>query len=156
MKISVYSIGKTKESYLKEGLALYLLKIKRYNALEWHEFEEVKNAASLPKEELKKKEAKLFLDKLKSGDFVVLLDEKGREFTSQELSREFQFWMNSNKSNVVFLIGGAFGFDEIIEKAANQKIALSQMTFTHQMVRLLLSEQIYRAFTILNNEKYHH
>ena len=156
MKINVFSIGKTKEPFLKDGLGAYITKVKRYSNFEWQEFEDVKNAASLPKVELKKKEAKLFIEKLKPGDHIIVLDEHGKEFTSIGLSKEFQSWMNSNKGNVVFLIGGAFGFDESIELMAHQKMALSQLTFTHQMIRLLLAEQIYRVFTILNNEKYHH
>lgn len=156
MKITVISIGKTKEAFLKEGLAIYLEKIKRYCTIVWQELEEVKNAASLPKDELKRKEAKLFFDKLKPTDYVVMLDEHGKEFSSVQLANEFQGIMNRGTSNVVFLIGGAFGFDETIEKRCHQKIGLSQLTFTHQMIRLLLAEQIYRVFTILNNEKYHH
>ena len=85
-----------------------------------------------------------------------MLDEHGKEFSSTKLASEFQGVMNRGVSNMVFLIGGAFGFDESLEKLAQKKIALSQLTFTHQMIRLLLSEQIYRVFTILNNEKYHH
>jgi 23S rRNA (pseudouridine1915-N3)-methyltransferase len=156
MKIIVLSIGKTKEPFLKEGLNIYLDKIKRYTTLEWQELDEVKNAASLPKEELKRREAKLFLEKIKPMDYVILLDERGKEFSSVQLSNEFQGFMNRGTSKVVFLIGGAFGFDDSIEKITQQKIALSQLTFTHQMIRLLLAEQIYRVFTILNNEKYHH
>lgn len=156
MKITVLSIGKTKEPFLKEGLAIYLEKIKRYCPLEWIEMEDVKNAASLPKEELKRKESKLFLDKIKPTDYIIMLDEHGKEFSSTKLANEFQGVMNRGVSNMVFLIGGAFGFDESIEKITQKKIALSQLTFTHQMIRLLLSEQIYRVFTILNNEKYHH
>ena len=156
MKITVLSIGKTKESYLKEGLNIYLEKVKRYATLVWIEMDEVKNAASLSREELQRKEAKLFLEKIKATDHIVLLDERGKEFSSLQLAGEFQGYMNRSASNIVFLIGGAFGFDESIAKAAHQKIALSQLTFTHQMIRLLLAEQLYRVYTILNNEKYHH
>ncbi len=149
-------MGKTKEPFLKEGLTVYLEKIKRYTSLVWLELDEVKNAASLPKEELKRKEAKIFLDKLKDTDIVIMLDERGEEFTSVQFANEFQGIMNRGVSNLVFLIGGAFGFDETIEKRSQKKIGLSRLTFTHQMIRLLLAEQIYRVFTILNHEKYHH
>jgi 23S rRNA (pseudouridine1915-N3)-methyltransferase len=156
MKITVLSIGKTKESFLKEGLNIYLEKIKRYNALSWVELDDVKNAASLPLDDLRRKEAKLFSEKIKSTDHVILLDEGGKEFSSVQLSKEFQGYMNKGVSNLVILVGGAYGFDESIVKLANQQISLSRLTFTHQMIRLLLAEQVYRVFTILNNEKYHH
>ena len=156
MKITVLSIGKTKEAFLKEGLARYLEKIKHYCPLVWLELDEVKNASLLPNEELKRREAKLFLDKIKPADYIILLDEHGKEFSSPELAKELQKIMNRGTSHLIFLIGGAFGFDESIVKMTHQKIALSRLTFTHQMIRILLAEQIYRAFTILNHEKYHH
>lgn len=156
MKVTVISIGKTKDNYLKEGVSIYCEKIKRYTTFNWVELEDVKNAASLPVAELKRKEAKLFIEKIKPTDYIIMLDERGKEFTSLKLANEFQGFMNRGASNIVFLIGGAFGFDDSILKLSHQSIGLSQLTFTHQMIRLLLAEQIYRVFTILNNEKYHH
>jgi 23S rRNA (pseudouridine1915-N3)-methyltransferase len=156
MKITVLSIGKTKDPYLKEGLKIYLEKISRYHPITWTELEDVKNAASITREELRRKEAKVFLDQLKPGDHVIVLDERGKEFSSELLAQEIQSLMNRSISNLVFLIGGAFGFDETVMQRSQQKISFSRLTFTHQMIRLLLAEQLYRVFTILNNEKYHH
>lgn len=156
MKILILSIGKTKDLYLKEGLRIYLEKLGRYCTLEWNELPDVKNAASLPTEELKKREGQAFLEHLLPSDHVILLDEQGKTPTSGELSVQLQGLMNRSVPRAVFIIGGAFGFDKKLYETAKEKLALSRLTFTHQMVRLIVAEQLYRAFTILNNEKYHH
>jgi 23S rRNA (pseudouridine1915-N3)-methyltransferase len=156
MRITVLSIGKTKEAWLKEGLGLYLEKLGRYTNLSWTELDDVKYAASLPVPELRKRESALVLSKLNAGDHIILLDEQGKLPTSQGLATEISVLMNRSVQNIVFIIGGAYGFDESIYQKGHQKLALSKLTFTHQMVRLILAEQLYRAFTILNNEKYHH
>jgi 23S rRNA (pseudouridine1915-N3)-methyltransferase len=156
MKITVLSIGKTKDPYLKEGLKLYLEKLSRYTNLAWTELDDVKNASSLPVPELKRRESALILSKINAGDHLILLDENGKALSSPEMAAEIGSLMNRSISNIVFVIGGAYGFDESLYKQANQKLALSKLTFTHQMVRLILAEQLYRAFSILNNEKYHH
>jgi 23S rRNA (pseudouridine1915-N3)-methyltransferase len=156
MRITVLSIGKTKESWLKEGLKLYLAKLERYTRLTWTELEDIKNAATLPVPELKRKESALILGKIIAGDHIILLDEQGKSLTSPGLAAELESLMNRSVQNIVFVIGGAYGFDEALYQQARQKIALSSLTFTHQMVRVILAEQLYRAFTILNNEKYHH
>ena len=156
MKILVLSIGKTKDTYLKDGLRIYLEKLGRYCPMEWTELPDVKNAASLPVEELKKREAQAFLDQLLPSDHVILLDDKGKTPTSPELAVQLQSLMNRSVPRTVFIIGGAFGFDKKMYDTAKEKLSLSKLTFTHQMVRLIIAEQLYRAFSILNNEKYHH
>lgn len=156
MKIKFVVVGKTAESYLKEGEKIYEKRIKRYNPFDYVMINDVKNAAKLSKSELKKKEAVLILNEIKSADFVVLLDERGKNFTSVQFSENIQNLMLRSLKTVVFVVGGAYGFDENVYQRANQKMQLSSMTFSHQMVRLIFLEQLYRAFSILKNEPYHH
>jgi len=138
------------------GVDTYIKKIKRYISFVWEELEDVKNASSLPPDILQKKEAEVILAKISSRDFLIILDERGMEFNSRAFATEIQKLQISNKVSIVFVIGGAFGFDPSISGRADLSVSLSKLTFTHQMTRLIFAEQLYRVFTILNNEKYHH
>src|SRR5215217_5773545 len=156
MKIFLWSIGKANEPYVKEGIAEFTKRISKYFPVEWTIIPVPKNAGMLSEMDLKKKEGETILQWLRPDDYLVALDEKGKEFTSQELSVFLQQRATESSKNIVFLIGGAFGLDEAVLKKAKLRWSLSQLTFPHQLVRLILAEQIYRACTILRNEKYHH
>jgi 23S rRNA (pseudouridine1915-N3)-methyltransferase len=156
MKIKLIAIGKTHKSFLEEGELEYLKRINKYVAIEKIEIPDIKNAKKLTQQQIKEQEGKLLLSKIEPHSLIVLLDEKGKEYTSMKFSNWLQDKMNRGFKNIIFLIGGAYGFSDDVYKAANEKIALSKMTFSHQMIRMLFTEQIYRAFTILNNEPYHH
>ncbi|KXK37362.1 MAG: 23S rRNA (pseudouridine(1915)-N(3))-methyltransferase RlmH [Saprospiraceae bacterium] len=153
MKISVWCIGKTDEKYLKDGMAIYLKRLKHYARVEWIEYKDVK-PGSTP-EETTHREADMILTQLKSDDFLILMDERGHSYTSVEFSAFIEKLQLQAVKHVIFLIGGAYGHHAQIRARANHAISLSMMTFSHQMVRLFLTEQLYRAFTILRNEKYH-
>jgi len=155
MKIKLLQIGKTEDKYLKEGIAIYEQRLKHYAQFVVEEIPALKNAKNLSQEEQKKKEGELIVSKLSKSDFVILMDEKGKEFNSPKFAQYLQKRMNSGL-DIIFIIGGPFGFSDEIYARANDKIALSQLTLTHQMVRLFFTEQIYRGFTILKGEKYHH
>ncbi len=156
MKIKIIAIGKTHKSFLIEGENEYYKRIKKYVTIEKIEIPDLKNAKKLTFNQIKEKEGKLLLEKVENHSLIVLLDEKGKEYTSMNFSKWLQDKMNRGYKNIIFLIGGAYGFSDEVYKVANEKIALSKMTFSHQMIRMLFTEQIYRAFTILNNEPYHH
>jgi 23S rRNA (pseudouridine1915-N3)-methyltransferase len=156
MKISLWSIGKSNDTYLKEGISEFTKRISKYFPVEWTIIPVPKNAGMLSEMDLKKKEAEIILQWINPADFLVALDEKGKEMTSEGLANFIQQRATESTKNIVFLIGGAFGIDESVIKRANLKWSLSQLTFPHQLVRLILAEQVYRACTILRNEKYHH
>jgi 23S rRNA (pseudouridine1915-N3)-methyltransferase len=156
MKIVLLTIGKTSEKYLIEGIAQYQKRLKHYTQFEMLEILNIKNAKNFSNAELMKKEGELILKQLQSSDHLVLLDDKGKDFTSPKFSEKLQSWMLSGKKRLVFVVGGAYGFSEDIYARENEKLSLSKMTFSHQMVRLFFVEQIYRGYTILNNEPYHH
>ncbi len=155
MKIVLLSIGKTSEQYLNDGINKYQDRLKHYNHFEFIEIPN-KNTRSLSRFELIKKEGDLLLKHLLTSDYVILLDDKGKEFNSKSFSNKIQGWMLSGKKRLVFVIGGAYGFSKDIYNRGNEKISLSRMTFSHQMARLFFVEQLYRGYTILNNEPYHH
>ncbi len=156
MKIWFWSIGKTNESYVKEGIADFTKRVSRYFPVEWAIIPVPKNAGMLSEMDLKKKEGETILQWLKADDYLVALDEHGKQFSSEGLSEFLQERASASTKNLVFLIGGAFGLDATVLKRAHLKWSLSQLTFPHQLVRLILAEQVYRACTILQNEKYHH
>lgn len=156
MKIAFWSIGKGHNSYVKQGIEDFSKRINNYFKLEWDIIAPPKNIANMSIDDIKKTEGETVLAKLQKDDFLVALDERGTQFTSEELSKQIQNCANASAKRVVFLIGGAFGLHEAILKRANLKWSLSKLVFPHQLVRLILSEQIYRACTILKNEKYHH
>ena len=156
MKIVLITIGKTNEKYLIEGISDYQKRLKHYTNFERIEIANIKNAKNFSESELMKKEGELILKQIQNSDHLVLLDDKGKDFTSQKFSQKLQQWMLSGKKRLVFVVGGAYGFSDEIYKRGNEKLSLSKMTFSHQMVRLFFVEQIYRGYTILNNEPYHH
>lgn len=155
MKIELWWIGKTKMQYLETGIAEYSKRLKFYTTFETRTIPDVRKAGRLSPGQLLKKEAESVLDKLDPGSTLILLDEKGKSFTSTGFASFIQQKMNQSTRELIFLIGGAFGFDPLLYNRADYKLSLSDMTFSHQMVRLFFVEQLYRAFTILNNEKYH-
>ena len=156
MKITIILNGKTEDSYLVNGIALYENRLKHYVLLETLVIPALKNTQALSIEQQKQKEGELILKNVHSSDKFILLDEKGKEHSSVEFAGFIQQQMNSGIKNVVFAVGGPYGFSEQIYKRANAKVSLSKMTFSHQMVRLFFVEQLYRAMTILKNEPYHH
>ncbi len=156
MKLLFYSVGKAHERYVKEGIDDFTGRINHYFSADWLLIANLKNAASLSQAELKKEEAKVILGEIQSNDILVLLDERGKPITSPQLAQLIQQTTNERGKRLVFLIGGAFGVDDVIYKRANHTISLSGLTFPHMLVRLILAEQVYRACSILKNEKYHH
>lgn len=156
MKIQFWCIGKQHEAYIKPGVEDFTARINKYFSAEWLIIPPPKNAAVLPESELKKQEAKLVSATLQQHDQLILLDEKGKQLTSPELAALLQQKANESNRRFIFLTGGAFGVDETIFTRANYVWSLSKLVFPHMLVRLILAEQIYRACTILNNEKYHH
>jgi 23S rRNA (pseudouridine1915-N3)-methyltransferase len=156
MKIQCWSIGKNHESYVKEGVEDFTRRISKYFPVEWNLIPTPKNAGMLSEMDLKKKEGETILEWLKKEDYLVLLDERGKTFSSPELAEFIQTRANESTKTIIFLIGGAYGVDEGVVKRANAKWSLSKLVFPHQLVRLILAEQLYRACTILRNEKYHH
>jgi len=156
MKITLLTVGKTEDAYLREGIDKYLKRLKHYIKLEVNDLPELKNTKALTPDQQKAKEAELLLKKITNTDFVVLLDENGTEFTSQQFADFINKKNIGSVQNLVFIVGGPYGFDQSIYQRANDKLSLSRMTFSHQMVRLFFTEQLYRAFTIIKGEPYHH
>ena len=156
MKIKLICVGKTTSPYLIDGENEYLKRLKHYNSIEKIEIPELKNAKKMSETEIKKQEGELILKKIDSTDYIILLDENGQEYSSVSFSKFIQKRLNAGGKSVVFVIGGAYGFSDEIYSKAKANIALSQMTFSHQMVRLFFLEQIYRAFTILKGQPHHH
>jgi len=156
MKIQLWSVGKTHESYVKAGIEDFTKRIGNYFPVHWQIISSPKQAANLLGPALKKAEAAIILSQLDKDDFLVLLDERGKQFSSPELAEFLQKKANESTRNIVFLIGGAFGVDETVTKRANMSWSISKLVFPHMLVRLILAEQLYRACTILRNEKYHH
>jgi 23S rRNA (pseudouridine1915-N3)-methyltransferase len=156
MKIQFWSVGKPHEPYAKAGIEEFTKRLNNYFTADWHIIASPKNAASLSETELKKAEAAIILQQLQKDDHLVLLDERGKQFSSPELAQWLQQRANESTKRIVFLIGGAFGVDETVMKRADHTWSLSKLVFPHMLVRLILAEQVYRACTILRNEKYHH
>jgi len=156
MKVKLLAIGKTEEKYLKEGIELYIKKIEHYFPFEYEELPALKQTKNLTILEQKKREGEILLKKIAVHDTVVLLDENGKQYSSVEFSDFLQQKMLQNLKQVVFVIGGAYGFSEEMYQRKNQALSLSSMTFSHQMVRLIFLEQLYRGASILKNEPYHH
>jgi 23S rRNA (pseudouridine1915-N3)-methyltransferase len=156
MKLSLWTIGKANESYVKEGINEFTKRTGRYFPVEWTIIPVPKNAGMMSEMDLRKKEAETVMQWLKPEDYLVALDEKGKAFTSEGLAGFLQDRAMDSTKNIVFLIGGAFGLDETIIKRSKLTWSLSTLTFPHQLVRLILAEQLYRACSILHNEKYHH
>lgn len=155
MRINLICIGKTDDKEIISLIKYYLPRIPKHWNFDLIEIPDVKTAKNLSPDQLKKEEAKLFQNQIDSSDLVILLDEKGKQFTSREFSEKIDVWMGSSVKKVNILIGGAYGFSDEIYHRANEKVSLSKMTFTHQMIRLFFVEQIYRAATILQGKPYH-
>lgn len=156
MKIAFWALGKQHEAYVKEGVEEFSGRIGNYFRLDWELIPVPKDAAHLAPNELKKKEAAVILPKIAKEDYLVALEERGRQLTSEGLAAFIQGRANAGTRRVIFLIGGAYGLDETVLRRANTLWSLSQLVFPHQLVRLILAEQVYRACTIMKNEKYHH
>jgi len=156
MKVKLIQIGKTDTSYLIEGIGKYNQRIKRYHPYEILTIPDIKNSKNLNKNQQKKQEAIQILKNIQNTDVVVLLDEKGKCFSSLLFADFIKKIMLQSIKQLTFIIGGPYGFDEAVYKRANRKIALSQMTFSHQLVRLIFAEQLYRANSIIKGEPYHH
>ena len=156
MKIKLIAIGKTDNKQLMQLIEEYQKRLAHYIKFEFKVIPDIKNTKNLSESQQKEKEGVLILKELMATDQLVLLDEKGHEFRSLEFSRFLQKKMNSGIKQLVFVIGGPYGFSDTVYKKAQGKVSLSKMTFSHQMIRLFMVEQLYRAFTILKNEPYHH
>jgi len=156
MKLQFWSIGKSHDDYVKKGIEDFSRRINNYFPVEWIIIPPPKNSASLPGPDLKKQEAKLVVQKLSKEDFLVLLDERGKQLSSPQLAQFISTQSSNNTRLLIFLIGGAFGVTEEINRRANFTWSLSKLVFPHMLARLIVAEQVYRACTILRNEKYHH
>lgn len=156
MKIQFWSVGKANEPYVKAGVEEFTKRISKYYPVEWTIIPLPKNSGMLSEADLKKKEGEIILEWLQKEDYLVALDERGKQMSSEGLAEFIMKRTNESVKNLVFLIGGAYGIDEAVLKRANFKWSLSHLVFPHQLVRLILAEQIYRACSINRNEKYHH
>ncbi len=156
MKFQFWSVGKNHEPYVKEGIELFTKRISNYYAVEWNIIPMPKNAASLSETDLKKKEGEIITGLLQEDDYLVLLEETGKILGSEDLANFIQHRANESTKNMVFLIGGAYGVSADVKQRANYTWSLSKLVFPHQLVRLILAEQVYRACSINRNEKYHH
>jgi len=156
MKIQLWSIGKPHDKELKPAIEQFTTRCNNYFSVEWNIIPVPRNAGMMSEMDLKKKEGEVILEWLEERDYMVALDERGKQFTSKALADFIQLRANESTRRLIFVIGGAFGLDETVLKRADMKWSLSTLTFPHQLVRLILAEQLYRAFTILRNEKYHH
>jgi 23S rRNA (pseudouridine1915-N3)-methyltransferase len=156
VQIVVLQIDKTQESYLEQGIQLYQKRVDKYVRFLIHTIHVPKAVRQRSTDEQKEAEEKLIARELKAGDYVVLLDEKGRRFSSRGFAGFLEKMMNAGTRRLVFVIGGPFGFSKSMIDQSTERISLSDMTFSHQMIRLLFVEQLYRAFTIVKGEKYHH
>ncbi|CAL66075.1 23S rRNA (pseudouridine(1915)-N(3))-methyltransferase RlmH [Christiangramia forsetii] len=156
MTIKLVCIGKTDKKELEALIKIYSDRLQHYIKFEFEIIPDLKKTKNLDENQQKSKEGELILSGVQNSDFVVLLDENGKQFSSESFSEYIQKRMNTGLKRLIFVIGGPYGFSEEVYKRADSKISLSKMTFSHQMVRLFFTEQLYRAFTILKNEPYHH
>lgn len=156
MNIVLLTVGKTRTPYVAEGIDEYLKRLRRYVPYEIMEIPDVKNAGKISREEQKEAEGNLILAALSSSDHLMLLDERGRQYTSLEFSSKLQGIMASGKKRLVMAVGGPYGFSQAVYSRANELLSLSKMTFNHEMVRLFITEQVYRAMSILRGDPYHH
>ena len=155
MNIQLIVVGKTDVAFVREGFGQYQSRLKHYVAFSYEEIPALRDQKGASPATIKEREAALILKRIEGADRVVLLDEHGKEYTSEGFSEYLQKQMNAGVRTLAFVVGGAFGFAPEVYAAATDKISLSQMTFNHQMVRLFFAEQLYRAFTILRHEPYH-
>lgn len=156
MNIEIWSVGKSNESFIESGIQYYFRKTMPYNPISLHIIQPSKKNATTDAERTKLQEEELILKKLQPQHYLILLDEKGKQLDSIQWARQFQQLMNQGAKTAVLLIGGAFGVSAKVKERANQVWSLSPLVFPHQLVRLILAEQVYRAFSILNHAPYHH
>ena len=156
MKITLLTVGKTDRDWVRQGLDIYVSRLKHYIPFALTEIPELKTVSSLSTEQIKVREGELILKAVRPGDDLILLDERGRQFTSVELAKVLQDKISYIGKDITFVIGGAYGFSQAVYDRADSRISLSKMTFSHQMVRAIFAEQLYRAFTIMRGEPYHH
>jgi 23S rRNA (pseudouridine1915-N3)-methyltransferase len=156
MRIGLLLTGKTTEKYIAEGVEIYSSRIRKYSGFEIITLPDIKNTRNMPEQEQKLKEAKKIIESVGKGDYIVLLDEKGKEFRTVEFAEWLANRLMQPYKRILFVVGGPWGFSEEVYKIADMKISLSKMTFPHQLIRLLFTEQLYRAFTIIKGEPYHH
>jgi 23S rRNA (pseudouridine1915-N3)-methyltransferase len=156
VKIKLVCVGKTGKAFLEEGESHYIARLKHYVNFERLEIPDIKNAKSLNEEQVKQREGELILSKITTNERVFLLDEKGKSFSSEKFADFLQKEFNKGGQSIIFVVGGPYGFSDEVRMRADGKISLSEMTFSHQMVRMFFVEQLYRAMTILKGEPYHH
>lgn len=156
MKITLLAIGKTNAKYLQEGIDQYTKRLSHYIPFELKILPDVKTTKTLTSDKQKEMEGEMFMSAIQQGDWVTLLDERGKEFTSRDFASYIDKKMITIPKNLIFIIGGPYGFSKAMYDRANEKLSLSKMTFSHEMIRLFFVEQIYRAMTILKGEPYHH
>ena len=156
MKITFLETGRTKDSNISRLADEYFKRLRHYTKFELKTIPDLKNTKGMDQEEVKRKEGELILKHIDNPDVLILLDENGKSWSSMEFANQLQNKMNRGVRHLIFAIGGAYGFDERVYARANEKLSLSKMTFSHQIIRPIFAEQLYRAFTILKNEPYHH
>lgn len=156
MKITLLTVGKTDKDWVRQGMDIYMSRLKHYIPFNVVEIPELKNVSALTKDQIKTREGDLILKSLRPTDDVILMDERGKQYSSVEFAKILQDKISYIGKDIVFVIGGAYGFSQAVYERADSKISLSRMTFSHQMVRAIFVEQIYRAFTIMRGEPYHH
>ena len=156
MKITLLTVGKTDKDWVRQGMNIYMSRLKHYIPFNVVEIPELKNVSALTKDQIKTREGELILKSLRPTDDVILMDERGKQYSSVEFAKILQDKISYIGKDIVFVIGGAYGFSQAVYERADSKISLSRMTFSHQMVRAIFVEQIYRAFTIMRGEPYHH
>lgn len=156
MQVTLLCIGKTGKKFLEEGEETYLKRLKHYLSFQMLIIPDIKNAKSLSEEQIKIREGELILEKTNPNDTLILLDERGKQFSSLEFAEYLQEQFNRGGKQLIFVVGGSYGFSDAVYQRANGKVSLARMTFSHQMIRLFFIEQVYRAMTILRNEPYHH
>lgn len=157
MKFEIWALETTKETYITEGERIYIKRLKHYIPVELRHLKGLKTKSGLTEDQIREGEATIILHALENEPaMLVLLDETGTEYSSMQFASQIENWMQRGHKKIIFIIGGAYGFSKGLLARADVALSLSQMTFTHQMVRLFLLEQIYRALTIIRNEKYHH
>lgn len=156
MNIELLTVGKTNIKYIKEGIEEYTNRLRHYISFTITSIPDLKNISKLDKEQQKNAEGEKILASLQNSDYVVLLDERGKQYTSLEFSKYIEKTILSGARKMVFIVGGPFGFSQQVYQRADAMLSLSKMTFNHEMIRLFFTEQVYRAMTILRGEKYHH
>ena len=156
MRISLLTVGKTDVKWVREGLETYVSRLSHYVPFSLEEIPELRNASALSREQIREKEGELILRRLKDTDEVILLDEHGREYRSVEWAAFLGEKLSRSSRDLVFVVGGAYGFSQKVYDRAASRLSLAKMTFSQQMVRTIFAEQLYRAFTIIKGEPYHH